>query len=120
MGEPRRPPPLHVDDARLLPLASGLLLFAPFALLANEVSSLLRYPELGSAVLFLPYAVLTAALVASPVRDWVWYILVGALLHGAVCAFELRHGHRCAKVIVAVLVSKQSSQQSRRCRRRAR
>ena len=82
MGEPRRPPPLHVDDASPLPLAPGLLLFAPFALLANEVSSLLRYPELGSAVLFLPYAVLTAALVASPRRDWLWYILVGALLHG--------------------------------------
>ena len=43
-----------------LPLVPGLLPFALLSLLGNELASWLRYPELGSAVLFVPYAVLTA------------------------------------------------------------
>lgn len=70
-------------DARILPLARGLLLFAPISLLCNEVGSLLRYPEIGAAVLFLPYAALTAALVVAPRRHWLWYILVDAVTHFA-------------------------------------
>ncbi len=59
----------------------GLLLFTPLAFLGNEVGSLLRYPEMGSAVFFPPYAILTAALLATPRRDWVWYILLGGFTH---------------------------------------
>lgn len=68
-------------DVEPLGLASGLLLFAPLAIVANALGSLLRYPDIGAAVLFPPYAVLTAALVLSPRRTWVWYILVGTLAH---------------------------------------
>jgi signal transduction histidine kinase len=66
---------------RTFPLSTGLLLFAPIVLLGNEVGSLLRYPEIGAAVLFPPYAALTAALIVSARRDWIWYILVGSVAH---------------------------------------
>jgi signal transduction histidine kinase len=65
----------------MLPLATGLLLFAPIVLIGNEVGMRFRYPDIGAAVLFPPYAILTAALVVSPRRDWVWYVLVGAVAH---------------------------------------
>lgn len=60
--------PLGARAARL-PLAVGLLLFVPIALAGNAIGSMLRYPDLGAAVLFPPYAALTAALVASRRRD---------------------------------------------------
>ena len=68
-------------DARAFALGPGLLLFASISLLGNQIGSALRFPELGSAVLFPPYAVLTAALVATPRRHWVWYVIVGATTH---------------------------------------
>ena len=52
-------------DADLLPLATGMLFFVPIAFVGNELGVLLRYPQLGAAVLYPPYAALTAALVAS-------------------------------------------------------
>ncbi len=67
--------------AGFYPLAAGLLLYLPVLLLGNEIGSALRYPDVGSAVLFPPYAALTAALVISKRRHWVWYILVGAVAH---------------------------------------
>jgi len=63
------------------PLVRGLLLFAPVALLGNALGSLLRYPQVGAAVLFPPYAALAAALVLTSRRDWIWYILVGSIAH---------------------------------------
>ena len=68
-------------DARLLHLARGLILFTPVSLLGDGLGPLLRYPEVGAAVLYLPYAALTTALVLAPRRDWVWYILAGAVTH---------------------------------------
>ena len=68
-------------DAGAFPLAPGLLLFVPVVLLGNVIGAGLRYPEIGSAVLFPPYAALTAALVVSRPRHWVWYILVGSATH---------------------------------------
>src|SRR6185503_13448920 len=50
-------------DAGTFPLAPGLLLFVPVSLLGNLIGLVLRYPDIGSAVLFPPYAALTAALV---------------------------------------------------------
>jgi len=64
-----------------LGLGRGLLLFAPIVLLGNLAGALLRYPDVGSAVVFPPYAALTAALLLTPRRDWIWYIAVGALAH---------------------------------------
>lgn len=66
---------------RMLPLAPGLIAFAPICLLGNEFGTLFRYPDVNSALLFVPYAALTAALVASAPRDWIWYILVGSIAH---------------------------------------
>jgi signal transduction histidine kinase len=68
-------------DPRAFPLAQALLLFAPISLLCNGVGTLLQYPEIGSAVLFPPYAALTAALLVSAPRNWVWFILVDAVAH---------------------------------------
>ena len=70
-------------DAQIHPLVRGLLLFAPISLFCNEIGSLVRYPEVGAAVLFLPYAALTAALVVAPRRDWVWYVLIDTAMHFA-------------------------------------
>jgi len=65
-------------------LPAGLLLFVPVSLLGNGIAAVLRYPDIGSAVLFPPYAALTAALVVSPRRHWIWYVLAGAVTHLAV------------------------------------
>ncbi|HEY7237477.1 MAG TPA: ATP-binding protein [Gemmatimonadaceae bacterium] len=82
-----------IDDVRLsgaallrakggtLSLRNGLLLFGVISLLGNAIGAAMRYPEIGSAVLFPPYAALTAALVVSSRRHWVWFILVGDLTH---------------------------------------
>lgn len=72
-----------VDDSReQLHLVVGLLLFVPLALVGNEVGSLLRYPDIGSAVLFPPYAALTAVLlVCGRPRRCVWYIIAGSVAH---------------------------------------
>src|SRR5690348_14323901 len=78
-GERRRAP--SETSARSLPLAPGLLAFAPICLLGNEFGTLFRYADVNSAILFPPYAALTAALVASSRRHWIWYILVGSLTH---------------------------------------
>jgi two-component system, LuxR family, sensor kinase FixL len=64
-----------------LPLATGLIVFTPVVLLGNLLGSFLRYPDIGAAVLYPPYAILTAALVVCPARDRVWYILVGSGAH---------------------------------------
>ncbi|HTJ21339.1 MAG TPA: ATP-binding protein [Gemmatimonadaceae bacterium] len=64
-----------------LGLAVGLLFFAPIVLLGSEAGSWLRYPEIGSAVLYPPYALLTAVLVLSPRRTWIWYLLVTSVAH---------------------------------------
>ncbi len=73
----------HPSGSAPLGLGRGLLLFAPIVLLGNFVGASLRYPEIGSAVVFPPYAILTAALLLTPRRDWIWYIAVGALAHFA-------------------------------------
>ncbi len=80
MTKKREQTPLGARAA-MLPLGVGLLLFAPIALIGNAIGSVLRYPDLGAAVLFPPYAALTAALVVSRRRHWGWYILAGALAH---------------------------------------
>jgi two-component system, LuxR family, sensor kinase FixL len=60
-----------------------MLLFAPIVLLGNVVGATLRYPEIGSAVVFPPYAMLTAALLLTPKRDWGWYMAVSMAAHFA-------------------------------------
>ena len=70
-------------DAGTLRLALGLSLFAALILLGNGLSEKFRYPDIGSAILFPPYAVLTAFLILSPPRHWVLYILIGMAAHFA-------------------------------------
>ena len=72
-----------LSDAGALSLTSGLLLFAPLVLLGNAMGVIFKYPDVGAAVLYPPYAALTAALMLSRRRDWVWYILVGLIAHFA-------------------------------------
>lgn len=68
-------------DARTLRLALSLPLFAVLMLLGNGIGEAFRYPDIGTAILFPPYAVLAAFLILSPPRDWVWYILIGTAAH---------------------------------------
>ena len=68
------------SGARDAPLARGLFVFA-LACCWERVGSLLRSPDLGAAVIFPPYAMLTAALVISPRHRWLSYILVGSAAH---------------------------------------
>jgi two-component system, LuxR family, sensor kinase FixL len=72
---------VYGDDARSIPLSMGLLLYVPSVLLANQLGLLLRYPENGSSVLFMSYAVLTAVLVVSDWRHWIWYLMAGVAAH---------------------------------------
>jgi signal transduction histidine kinase len=58
-------------------------LFTLVSFLGNELAQSLRYPELGTAVLFVPYAALTAVMVYTPRQEWVWYILVAVATHVA-------------------------------------
>lgn len=76
-GAPARAPS-DLDAPRLW---TGVAIFAIALLVGNEIGSALRYPDIGSAVFFPPYAVLTAALVASPRRQWIWFLIVGAFTH---------------------------------------
>ncbi|HSU95665.1 MAG TPA: MASE1 domain-containing protein, partial [Gemmatimonadaceae bacterium] len=69
------------SERSAFPLAWGLLLYVPLVLAGSLIGAMLRYPDLGSAILFPPYAVLTAALIAAPRRDWIWYILLASLTH---------------------------------------
>ncbi len=71
--KPVSAPPPGADE---LGLGRGMLLFAPIVLLGHVVGASLRYPEIGSAVVFPPYALLTAALLLAPRRDWGWYVAV--------------------------------------------
>lgn len=68
-------------ETNVLPLIQGLLLFAPIVLLGNQLGVVLRYPDLGSEVLFPPYAALVAALTATPKRHWIWYIAMSTIAH---------------------------------------
>jgi signal transduction histidine kinase len=68
-------------STRGLTLAGLLAVFALAMLLGNEMGVVHRYPGVGAAVLFPPYALLTAALVAAPRRLWGWFILVAAVAH---------------------------------------
>jgi len=70
-------------DAEGPALAATLTLFAILSVLGNLSGASMRYPEIGAAVMFPPYALLTAALLASPTREWKWYVLVGAVAHFA-------------------------------------
>jgi signal transduction histidine kinase/integral membrane sensor domain MASE1 len=62
-------------------LAVRVVLFAVIALVGNQIGSVLRYPHVGAAVLFPPYAATAAALVVSRRRDWMWYVLVASATH---------------------------------------
>ena len=70
-------------DAGTLPIGRGLLLFLPLIFAGNLVGVLLRYPEHGAAILFPPYAALTAVLVASPRRHWIVYVVIATISHVA-------------------------------------
>ena len=66
---------------RPLSLAEGLLILLPISLLGNFVGLALRYPDVGAAVLFPPYAALTSLLLVSRRRNWVWYIVGSSVTH---------------------------------------
>jgi len=75
----------RLDEAALdtVPLVPGLLCFTLISLLGNQLDLYLRYPELGAAVLFPPYAALTGFLVFSRPRTWIWYVLLAVVTHVA-------------------------------------
>src|SRR3954469_15680820 len=66
-----------------LPLGRGLLSFAPLLIAASIAGALLRFPQHGAAILFPPYAALTAVLLMTPRRDWIVYVTISVLGHFA-------------------------------------
>jgi PAS domain S-box-containing protein len=64
-------------DGASIALQAGLVCALCF--LATSFESAIVYPEAETAILFPPYAVLTAALLLSPVRHWWIYLLASAL-----------------------------------------
>src|SRR3954465_15911891 len=82
MSEARMAAPPDAD-ARMLPLAPGLIVVAVLCWAGNELGVSLRYPDMGAAILYAPYAFLTAALLTSKRKHWIWYILVAVLAHFA-------------------------------------
>jgi two-component system, LuxR family, sensor kinase FixL len=75
-----------VDGGGRLPFLQGVVVFTPLVFSGAILASLLRYPQIGSAVLFPAYAVLVTALFFSPRRHWKWYIAISVLAH-AVASF---------------------------------
>ena len=74
----------QLAEVGTLPLGRGLLLFAPLLVAASISAAILRYPLHGAAILFPPYAALTAVLLVSRRRDWIVYIAITVLGHFAV------------------------------------
>ena len=58
-------------------LAATLLLVAGACALGASLNIWLRFPGIGTAIVFPPYAIVTAALLSSPARSW-WLILLAA------------------------------------------
>ena len=73
----------QLAETGTLPLGRGLLSFAPLLVAATIAGVMLRYPQHGAAILFPPYAALTAVLLATPRRDWIVYITISVLGHFA-------------------------------------
>ena len=70
-----RDPDPQAAPAGVLRTASIALLVFFGCYLGAKAGSAVRIPEIGTAVLFPPYAVLTAALLLTPVRTWWLYVL---------------------------------------------
>ena len=73
----------QLAESGMLPLRRGLLLFAPLLVAASIAGVMLRYPQHGAAILFPPYAALTAVLLATRRRDWIVYVAITVLGHFA-------------------------------------
>jgi two-component system sensor kinase FixL len=71
----------QLAESGTLPLGRGLLFFVPLIFAGNLVGVVLRYPNHGAAIVFPPYAALTAVLLASHKRDWLLYVLVATVAH---------------------------------------
>ena len=59
--------------------------------LAAQAGLLARFPGLGAAILFLPYAIVTAALLRSAPRHW-WIILLTGAVQSVLQMFLARRG----------------------------
>jgi len=79
VAKPQSQPKLA--ESGTLPLGRGLLLFVPLIFVGNLFGVFLRFPHHGAAILFPPYAALTAVLLAARRRDWIVYIVVGLVGH---------------------------------------
>ena len=65
-------------SSRLRPLAKAALV-AVACLGGAQIDTAVRYHQIGTAVIFPPYAILTAALLLSPPREWWLYLLASSL-----------------------------------------
>ena len=69
-------------------LAMSAALVGAFCYLGNLFDATVRFPSIGTAVFYPPYAVVTAALLLSPTRHWWVFLLASSLAHLLVHRFD--------------------------------
>lgn len=69
-------------------LAMSAALVGAFCYLGNLFDATVRFPSIGTAVFYPPYAVVTAALLLSPMRHWWMFLLASSLAHLLVHRFD--------------------------------
>ena len=69
-------------------LAMSALLVGALCYLGNLFDATVRFPSIGTAVFYPPYAVVTAALLLSPTRHWWVFLLASSLAHLLVHRFD--------------------------------
>jgi hypothetical protein len=62
-------------------LATSAAVVGACCYLGNLFDATVRFPRIGTAVFYPPYAVVTAALLLSPMRHWWLFLLASSLAH---------------------------------------
>lgn len=69
-------------------LAMSAALVGAFCYLGNLFDATIRFPSIGTAIFYPPYAIVTAALLLSPTRQWWLFLLASSLAHLLVHRFD--------------------------------
>jgi signal transduction histidine kinase len=69
-------------------LAMSAALVGGFCYLGNLFDATVRFPSIGTAIFYPPYAILTAALLLAPTQHWWLFLLASSLAHLLVHRFD--------------------------------